>query len=498
MKNTDTFAGFAHAMNSYLAGVALASRHGVGLIHRPQFMAHGLGFAFVDFFDSDPRGIVPPVYTAHLSSNASAMLIDGHPVQLYVQLASAGNASAVASQLNALPPHSLLWLRKGRQSFVEPLGGCDGTAGHEVCYAALWLRERFWRAVLERRRRVGLGANGRTELRAKGRAAALSHIPGAPVNGMSNMASPAAGISAEEGGSIRICVHVRRGDVYYLGPKTRQPHPHWVETATVLDILVGVGKAIGRPLERPGVLIDVYTEVGWLSNDTAALHSIAPGARVHMDSSPGATINAMVAMSMADLLVMGSSGFSFWAGIFSCGVKVGFVRQESESLPMRFVKYASTITTRTAPFWMSAGKSLRREWSSYWGCRRDPGCRASLCGAAHLSPGSTIQGSVWSRSKLARELIADTTAVQWQIPSLILWPDNTTRVAAPARETSALSEMRQTCTAQKMGKFGTKALRVSSGGYGLDSCVRNVWLHNLTAFLAARRKVPHGVVSVGR
>ena len=59
MKNTDTFAGFAHAMNSYLAGVALAARHGIALMHRPQVMAHGLGFAFVDFFDSDPRGVIP-------------------------------------------------------------------------------------------------------------------------------------------------------------------------------------------------------------------------------------------------------------------------------------------------------------------------------------------------------------------------------------------------------------------------------------------------------
>ena len=57
MKNTDTFAGFAHAINSYLAGVALAAKHGVGLIHRPQVMAHGLGFTFVDFLDGDARGI---------------------------------------------------------------------------------------------------------------------------------------------------------------------------------------------------------------------------------------------------------------------------------------------------------------------------------------------------------------------------------------------------------------------------------------------------------
>ena len=40
----------------------VADIHRIGLIHRPQIMAHGLGFAFVDFLDSDPRGIVPPVF----------------------------------------------------------------------------------------------------------------------------------------------------------------------------------------------------------------------------------------------------------------------------------------------------------------------------------------------------------------------------------------------------------------------------------------------------
>ena len=82
LKNTDTFAGFAHAIGSYLAGVALASRHGVGLMHRPQPMAHGLGLVFSDFFESDPRGVVPPVYTPALRVTNKAMLVNGHPVYL--------------------------------------------------------------------------------------------------------------------------------------------------------------------------------------------------------------------------------------------------------------------------------------------------------------------------------------------------------------------------------------------------------------------------------
>ena len=157
LKNTDTFAGFAHAMNSYLSGVALAARHGVGLLHRPQQMAHGLIFTFVDFFDSDPRGLSPPVYAPPLSGSATGMVINQQPVQLYVMVT--GNGSRVATQLDALPPHSLLWLRQSRRAFEEPVGhpqwgsDCSKTVNDEVCYTALWLRERFWRAALERQRR---------------------------------------------------------------------------------------------------------------------------------------------------------------------------------------------------------------------------------------------------------------------------------------------------------------------------------------------------------
>ena len=59
------------------------------------------------------------------------------------------------------------------------------------------------------------------------------------------------------------------------------------------------------------------------ANDTAALREVAPSASVHLDSGAAATIDALVAMSRSDLLVMGTSGFSTWSAIFSCGVKIG-------------------------------------------------------------------------------------------------------------------------------------------------------------------------------
>jgi hypothetical protein len=277
-----------------------------------------------------------------------------------------------------------------------------------------------------------------------------------------------------------------------------------VQTTTVLDMLVGVQKVLAQPLAEPAVFVDVFSEVGWLKNDTSALRSLAPDARIHLDSSPSATVNVLVQMAQADLLIMGSSGFSFWAGIFSCGVKVGYIREEADPLPMRFVKYASTITTRRGPFWPSAGDALTQEWTRYWSCRSDPSCRPTLCGSQHLHP----DGSAWTRSKLAQEQLSDSAAVQWRLAELVLWPKNAT--ATPEEmmplgsEAPALADMRHSCAMQKLAKKSTASkasMAVSSfapfRSHGMDGCMRNAWLHNLTSFLSARRKVPHGVISVG-
>ena len=530
LKNTDTFAGFAHAMNSYLSGVALAARHGVGLLHRPQQMAHGMAFTFVDFFDSDPRGLQPPVYAPTLSGNGRAMVVNGRAIKLHVLLAA--NGTQVARSLDALPHGSVLWLRQSRRAFVEPpiLGArsdCASSAPDEVCYTGLWLRERFWRAVMERRRRQR-PAGEEAPIRPKGRGRKSLIASAASPSSASQSASSSLMVAAEDAqtvvalkpgahsqdaadglGPVRICVHVRRGDVYYLGPKTRKPHPHWVETTAVLDILAGVGRAIGEPLAAPGYAVDVYSEVGWLHNDTLALRSLAPDAKVHLDSSPTATVEALIAMSQADVLIMGSSGFSFWAGIFSCGVKIGGARQGAEGLPMRYVKYNSTITTRDAPFWPSAGRHLQREWERYRDCRKDAACRPRLCGVQALSSGATPRGSIWTRSALAKAIVDDPAAVQWRLPELVLWPraDAPTRLAGEVVAASggggngggdkgaALNELQLICDASKAGsKAGSKRQSESAErhGRGVGPCLRNQWLHNLTAFLGLRRKLGGG------
>ena len=48
IKDVDNFAGFAHAIHTYLGGVSLADYHNMSLLHVPFQSAHGMGFHFDD------------------------------------------------------------------------------------------------------------------------------------------------------------------------------------------------------------------------------------------------------------------------------------------------------------------------------------------------------------------------------------------------------------------------------------------------------------------
>ena len=84
IKDIDSFAGFAHAIHTYLSGVALADLHERSLLYTPFRAAHGLEYGFDDFLSSDPRGLVPPLVAPRLSLRpADAQpLIDDRPVWL--------------------------------------------------------------------------------------------------------------------------------------------------------------------------------------------------------------------------------------------------------------------------------------------------------------------------------------------------------------------------------------------------------------------------------
>lgn len=318
-----------------------------------------------------------------------------------------------------------------------------------------------------------------------------------------------------------IAIHVRRGDVTWLD-KYGLPSHRWVDTMSVLDVLRGVREIIGVPLTPPAVQLSLHSERGWLRNDTQALRELAPGARVELDSSPTSTINAMVEMASADVLIIGSSGFSEWAGLFSCGIKLGSAdtgkqtTQPSLRLPMRHVFVPTSLTARSStPFAHSAAAlAFRTEWQAYAACKANAACRPHLCGPDHLSDDR------WRRSRLAREAVADAAAAQWRMPPPVAYTTSTSTrgggggaarhargealalggagralpnsswlasaaSGAVARRSPALAEL----LAQCVRMAGARHHAGSSDPHA-PGCLRQKWERNLSAFVGARKSVP--------
>ena len=251
LKDVDSFAGFAHAINTYVAGVALADLHRLRLIYQPLRVAHGMGHAWDDFFASDPRGFVRPLIAPSLTfSNVSGLQIDGTTVKL-VQILNKGPkedaSKRVNATLSAVTSNTLVWLRKGRSTFLPCTDGCEIPA--ELIYAGLWLRERFWQAVQGRHR-----------------------VARSTATGTSSRDDPA--------NVTTIAIHVRRGDVTWLD-RAGEPSHRWVDTESVLEVLRGVQEIIGLPLALPAIRLTVHSERGWLSNDTRALRQLAPYVTSH-------------------------------------------------------------------------------------------------------------------------------------------------------------------------------------------------------------------------
>ena len=179
------------------------------------------------------------------------------------------------------------------------------------------------------------------------------------------------------------------------------------------------------------VQLDIETERGWLANDTAAVRALHAGARVNMgdDRRPHLAVEAMMRMSAADLFVMGSSGFSGWAAVFGCGVKVGPWPGKSMGTPFsrRHVPFKNSLTTRVEPFARRALPALQVAWAEYVACRSDAAC--DLCGASH------VHEPRWAQSPLARALVDDPRATQWQRPPLL--PPTAAELAASGRGVAA-------------------------------------------------------------
>ena len=240
------------------------------------------------------------------------------------------------------------------------------------------------------------------------------------------------------------------------------------------------------------VQLDIETERGWLANDTAAVRALHAGARVNMgdDRRPHLAVEAMMRMSAADLFVMGSSGFSGWAAVFGCGVKVGPWPGKSMGTPFsrRHVPFKNSLTTRVEPFARRALPALQVAWAEYVACRSDAAC--DLCGASH------VHEPRWAQSPLARALVDDPRATQWQRPPLL--PPTAAELAASARGAAASSGGGGAGVAAGEPPPSSSAAwrqmwRECAPGRGLEahvSCMRGKWIANLTAFVHARRRMP--------
>ena len=119
LKDVDYFAGFAHAVHTYLGGVALAGAHGLSLLHQPFMSAHGMGYHFDDFLMGDERGLVEPLAAPELGVSPQAqLLIGGRPITIGT-VQRTGSAAQVTAKLLQAPADSLTHVRKGRFAFVD-------------------------------------------------------------------------------------------------------------------------------------------------------------------------------------------------------------------------------------------------------------------------------------------------------------------------------------------------------------------------------------------
>lgn len=384
--------GLSHTLNMYLSGVARAHACGMRLIYEPITASHGLGWAFDDLLWADPRGIVAPLESPALSClpNSSRRTVDGQDVgftMIQPPPPVQSKLAAITAQLAAAPPRSVTWARKIDNFFARV---DSRPIRDEVLYTGLWMRERFWSAVHT------LAASAPTVRRLSGR-----RVTGAA--------------------PVLICVHLRRGDV--LSTQLRSTH-RFVGVPLVLSALSAVREAIRMPLALPAVHVRVFSEPGLRAQDIQLIRGVSPDAEVILDTTPSATIDALVSMSSSDILLLGGSGFSWWAGLFSCGLKLGGPRMHTprDRLPVRHfsgiyfsdgaLRPNGTESAAMERTFALAVPELREAWRAYWTCKLDRVCQQhALCAARQIDNEDWI-----SASSLSRGLAADDSLAQWRPP----------------------------------------------------------------------------------
>ena len=129
-------------------------------------------------------------------------------------------------------------------------------------------------------------------------------------------------------------------------------------------------------------------------------------------------------------------------------------------------------------------------WREYWGCKSDPACRPTLCGAGH------IKDARWLASGLSRREVGEPAAAQWQSP---VWDaEAAAKGVGDALNSNAIRALQ--------GGVGTdtplddiyrgcatpKGVRSHRSLAALLGCARSAWVKNVTAFITQARKVRPG------
>jgi len=431
-------AGFGHALNSYLSGVALAHRHSMHLIYQP-FSSRGVGFRFEELLWFDGSQLRPPLHVPKLAvvGNQTRPIakLNGRPLTTFELPLRANpkpkpaSAAAVAASLTKAKPSSLMWLRQqfGFDDDAHQLPGAGNRQSLE--YAGLWMRERFWSAVLKLR---DTAAESSTSPAASPTAGAAS-LMASPREALVRLSSKLGAMVMPTGDGRRqqtgargdgrplLVVHIRRGDVA-KHERYRNSH-RFVSVPLYVAALQALRVAMQLPLESGAVRVHILTEGTLTQDEMGALVKVAPNAKIH---SKGSALDALLLMAQSDILLMGSSGFSWWGGFFSCGLKLGGASGVATlPLPLRKVdgfSFTQGISNPVrAPFRNETQRikqalahgvpRLREAWRSYWSCRRQQSCLPSLCAASRVENNAT-----WFQSPLAQDL---SSANQWRtLPAL--------------------------------------------------------------------------------
>ena len=324
--------GLSHTLSEYLGGVALAHRFNMCLVYEPILCGHGLHDAFERLLwgvGDEYRGIPPPLCAPRVSFSADARSasMNGGKLMRVVEIAGKRPDSRdlsndeIAARLATVPNGSLVVLRKVQafhsRSISAVMGSECRSAGRPYHYVGLWVRERYWRAV---HRMHELAPRWRDpqharppwlpSFLAKGQNSLPSPWEAHPQAGRAKRASvPSARHSKlldEQFSkhSVRLCVHVRRGDI--AKQKNRHGARAWVDIGTVLSSLRTIRKVIELPLRAPHVQVVILTEVGFTGEEERQVRSVAPDADFHRDGTAKGTLEALTLMAHSDLLVMGT------------------------------------------------------------------------------------------------------------------------------------------------------------------------------------------------